>query len=56
MKFKKLKILKTRVKIKDIFDIVIKLLEQKAKTKNIDLKLEIEEKLPKYIKTDGRRL
>jgi len=41
MKFKKLKISKQSVKIRSIFDIVKRLLNQKAKSKKIELKFEI---------------
>jgi len=44
------------VNIKEIFDIVLKLFDKKAKTKKINLKYEIGSGIPKYVITDGRRL
>jgi len=52
MKFKKLKISKQSVSLKEVFDFVLRLFEKKANTKKIKLKYDIEAELPKYIISD----
>jgi len=52
MKFKQLKINKRKVKIRDVFKWVFKLLERKAKMKNIKLSMRVDHDIPKFITTD----
>ena len=56
MKFKTLKISRQKVCIRNIFSNVLKLLEQKAKLKMIDLQMEVEKNIPKFIISDSQRL